>query len=134
MYNRDFFDVEASPEKDWPQLRELYWSPQTSLGGQRMKKAKPVSGSGDGMTTAELCRFCNADEAWIVELVEHGVLEPEGPCFHEWVFRGSNIMRAKKAKRLGRDMGMNASGIAMVLDLLRERELLLKELARSDII
>ncbi len=84
------------------------------------------------MSLRELCRFCSAEENWVVELVAYGVLEPEGPSSTEWRFHGANIIRAKKAKRLQRDLGINTPGIAMVLDLLEERDALLRELDRAE--
>ena len=46
-----------------------------------MKKAKSHSDEDnlvDELTLHELCRFCDADEAWVVELIQHGVVEPHG--------------------------------------------------------
>lgn len=93
-----------------------------------MKKAELTGELLDSLTSVELCRFCDADETWVTELVEYGVLEPEGRSFHEWHFRGINIVRAKKARRLQRDFGINVAGVAMVLDLLHEREQLMRSL------
>lgn len=98
-----------------------------------MKKAKVTGEILDSLTSVELCRFCDADETWVTELVEHGVLDPEGRSFQEWHFHGVNIIRAKKARRLQRDLGMNTAGVAMVLDLLQEREELLREIMKADI-
>ena len=77
----------------------------------------------------ELCRFCHAEEKWVVELVSYGVLDPAGGSPTEWRFEGANILRAKKAKRLQRDLGINIAGIAMVLDLLDERDALLRRIS-----
>ncbi len=41
-----------------------------------MKKARPESEILDSLTSHELCRFCDADETWVTELVEYGVLDP----------------------------------------------------------
>ena len=84
------------------------------------------------MTLPELCRFCQVDETWVVELVEHGALTPEGVSISAWHFHGTNIARAKKARRLSRDLGINAAGVAMVLDLLAERDDILRRLARYE--
>ena len=97
-----------------------------------MKKRSPTSEVLNSLTSYELCRFCDADENWITELVEYGVLEPEGSTFREWHFRGINIVRAKKAKRLQRDLGINTPGLAIVLDLLQEREQLLRSLSKLE--
>ena len=78
------------------------------------------------MTLHELCVFCGPEETWVVELVSHGILDPDGFARENWRFRGINITRAKKARRLQRDLGINTPGIAMVLDLLDERDRLLR--------
>ncbi len=93
-----------------------------------MKKMEKTGEILESLTSIELCRFCDADETWVTELVEYGVLEPEGRSFREWHFRGVNIVRAKKARRLQRDFGINVAGVAMVLDLLHEREQLMRSL------
>jgi chaperone modulatory protein CbpM len=86
----------------------------------------------DTLTLKDLCRFCQADEAWLIELVEHGVLDPVGGSSGNWRFVGTNIVRAKKARRLNRDLGVNAAGVALVLDLLEERDAVLRRLAQYE--
>ncbi len=95
-----------------------------------MKKTTPHSHVVEAMSLQELCRFCRADETWILELVDYGVLSPEGASVTEWHFRGTNIARAKKAQRLNRDLGINTAGIALILDLLAERAAILRQLSR----
>lgn len=97
-----------------------------------MKKTTPHSALVDAMSMQELCHFCQSDETWIVELVDHGVLSPEGKSVSEWHFRGTNIARARKARRLNRDLGINTPGVAMVLDLLAERDAILRRLAHYE--
>ncbi len=89
---------------------------------------QPPSDVIEALTLAELGRFCHAETDWIIELVEHGILEPGGLSQIEWRFTGINILRARKARRLSQDLGLNMAGIAMVLDLLEERDRLLHEL------
>ena len=84
----------------------------------------------DALTLSELCRFCSADTDWVIELVEHDVLRPSGSAPDHWVFKGTSIVRARKARRLNRDLGINAAGIAMVLDLLEERDRLRRRLSQ----
>lgn len=93
-----------------------------------MKKTREHVELLNDLTLQDLCRFCGAEETWVLELVEHGVLDPEAGPGGEWHFRGINIVRAKKARRLQRDLGINTPGIAMVLDLLHERDQLLRAL------
>jgi len=95
-----------------------------------MKKTRKQTDIVDALSLPDLCRFCQADEAWVIELVEHGVLEPMGSKVAHWHFAGRNIARAKKARRLNRDLGINVEGVALVLDLLEEREVMLRRLAQ----
>lgn len=97
-----------------------------------MKKTTMRAGVVEALSLEDLCRFCQADEAWVVELVEEGALEPAGSSPRHWVFEGVAIARAKRARRLNRDLGINAAGVALVLDLLEERDQMMRRLARYE--
>jgi chaperone modulatory protein CbpM len=99
-----------------------------------MKKTTFQSDIVEALSLQDLCRFCQSDETWVIELVEHGVLEPVGSTSGNWRFVGTSIVRAKKARRLNRDLGINAAGVALVLDLLEERETVLRRLAQYEAI
>ncbi len=98
-----------------------------------MKKTISRSDVVDALSLSELCQFCQADEAWVIELVEHGVLDPQGHTVETWRFVGVGISRAKKARRLNHDLGVNIAGIALVLDLLEERESIMRRLAKHEV-
>ena len=83
----------------------------------------------DALDLRELCRFCRVEQEWIIELVDYGILDPDGAERHEWRFHGYNIVRARKAGRLHRDLGINAAGIGMILDLMNERDQLIRQMA-----
>lgn len=72
------------------------------------------------LTLQELCRASHAPveqvHIWVVE----GVLEPIGHAPQEWRFTGQSLRRARVALRLTRDLEVNASGVALALDLLDE--------------
>ncbi|MEO0750586.1 MAG: chaperone modulator CbpM [Pseudomonadota bacterium] len=97
-----------------------------------MKKTKKRGDIVDALSLPDLCRFCQADEAWVIELVDYGVLEPKGRTVAHWHFVGNNIARAKKARRLTRDLGINVAGIALVLDVMEERDAALRRLAQYE--
>lgn len=99
-----------------------------------MKKTTLRSDIVDALSLQELCRFCQAEETWVMELVEHGVLEPKGNTRGNWRFVGTSIVRAKKARRLNRDLGVNTAGIALVLDLLEERDEIMRRLAQYEVV
>ncbi len=97
-----------------------------------MKKSTKSVEVVDALSLKDLCQFCQADEAWVIELVEHGVLSPIGGQPLNWQFVGTNIVRAKKARRLNRDLGINTAGVALVLELLEERDAVLRRLAQYE--
>lgn len=97
-----------------------------------MKKADADGQVIETLTMTELCRFCQADSAWVVELVEHGALDPHDTASAEWEFHAIAIARARKARRLQRDLAVNAAGIAVILDLLEERDALRRALAVAE--
>ncbi|MBL8416422.1 MAG: MerR family transcriptional regulator [Propionivibrio sp.] len=76
------------------------------------------------LTLAELCRACAVRSESIVELVEEGVLAPNGREPHRWRFSGIHMHRATVALRLQRDLGVNLAGAALALQLLDEVEAL----------
>lgn len=79
---------------------------------------------------AELSRVCRADVAVLVALVDEGVLTPEGNDPLSWRFAGVTLLRARTALRLVRDLELSATGTALVLDLLGERDALRAQLRR----
>ena len=72
------------------------------------------------LTIDELCRTSHVEAAWIMELVEHGAIDPAGGEPPDWRFEALTIVRVAKAKRLERDLSLNPPGIALVLDLLEQ--------------
>ena len=81
-------------------------------------------------TLIDLCRACRAEREQLIALVDEGVLQPSGGTPQEWVFGGTSLRRARAALRLGRDLDLNATGVALVLDLLDEIEALRARLQR----
>jgi chaperone modulatory protein CbpM len=69
----------------------------------------------------ELTEFCAVERHRIVELVHEGVLDANP---QEMRFSGASLQRARVALRLQRDLGVNAPGIALALDLLERIEAL----------
>ena len=78
----------------------------------------------DSRTTFTLREFsnaCSVEEARVLEMVDEGVIEPIGPR-HRWRFPGEELVRAQRALRLVRDLGVNWPGAALALDLLDRLE------------
>jgi chaperone modulatory protein CbpM len=70
----------------------------------------------------ELCGICSVEQHRIVELVNEGIIETTS--LTEWRFGGDMLRRARIALRLQRDLGVNAAGTALVLQLLERIETL----------
>ena len=84
------------------------------------------------MTLAQLCRACELSEAQIIELVEQGVIDPLGPEPAEWRFVSVSLRRVRITRNLQRDLGVNAPGAALALELLEEIEELRARLRRLE--
>ncbi len=68
------------------------------------------------LSIEELCGVCAVERERIVELVEYGVIElPAGAAQR---FGGEALRRARVALRLQRDLGVNAAGASLVIELL----------------
>ena len=73
----------------------------------------------------ELCASCGLPREWVIELVEHGILEPEGPGPEGqhpegWLFSGTELGRSRRAMRLQRDLELNTEALSLALELLDE--------------
>lgn len=74
------------------------------------------------ITTHEFCQRTDLSTETLVEIVEHGIVEPEGSGPEEWTFDLNYIWTVRRAARLHRDLQIDWAGIALVLDLLEERD------------
>jgi len=77
---------------------------------------------------SQMCRACGGNSEAVVELIDEGVLEPIGIDRSDWTFSGAALLRAQKAIRLQQDLGINAAGVALALDLIEELDLLKSDL------
>ena len=73
---------------------------------------------------AEFCEATDLSDVYVIEIVEHGILEPQGAQPREWRFTDYELALAKRAAKLRRDLDLEWEGVALALDLLEEvREL-----------
>lgn len=84
------------------------------------------------LSLGELCRACQLPAERIFELVEEGVVDPLGRDPRQWRFQAVSIRRVRCAHRLEQDLGVNAAGAALALDLLEELEQLRVRLQRLE--
>jgi len=74
------------------------------------------------LTLTEISYACRVRESEIIDLVEEGIIVPAAPSEPDWNFPATELRRARRAIRLQRDLDINLSGVALVLDLLDEVE------------
>lgn len=75
----------------------------------------------------ELCEITVMPKDTIIEIVEHGIVEPQGREPESWQFDIHMLITTRKAVRLYRDLEIDWSGIAFAISLLDELEELREE-------
>ncbi len=76
---------------------------------------------------AEVCDASELSSSVVIEVVEHGIVEPQGADPDSWAFDAQMIALVKKAYRLHSDLGIDWAGIALAMHLLEELESLRTE-------
>jgi chaperone modulatory protein CbpM len=71
---------------------------------------------------ADICRLCGVSTETVINMIEEGIISPQGPGPEEWCFTCIEIKRVQTAVRLQQDLRVNLPGCALVLDLLEELE------------
>ena len=75
----------------------------------------------------ELCYATQTPSQTIIEIINYGIVEPEGSDPETWLFNTQMISVTKKACRLHRDLEIDWSGIALAISLLDELDQLRDE-------
>lgn len=70
----------------------------------------------------ELCSVCRITPAFVNELVEFGVIEPQASSLAEWRFNADHLRRVRTIMHLQQDLEVNLSGAALVIELMEEME------------
>jgi len=70
----------------------------------------------------DLCHLCKVDPESVMEMINEGIIEPQGDTKNNWRFRGYEIRRIQVTLRLKKDLGVNTPGSALALDLMEEIE------------
>jgi chaperone modulatory protein CbpM len=70
----------------------------------------------------ELCRVTELSSQTVIEIVDHGIVDPNGTTPENWTFNTRMIMVTKKACRLHKDLNIDWPGIALAISLLDELE------------
>ena len=73
-------------------------------------------------TLSELCKVCRVHAQFIQELIDEGILSPQGQNPRDWQFAAVEIKRIQVSIRLQQDLRINLPGTALALELLDEIE------------
>jgi len=90
-------------------------------------------GEQDWIAVETLCRVCDLTLEAMAELADLGVVSPRGYAPSEWQLPATVLPRLRTMGRLMRDLGINASGAALAMELIetqRRLELRVRELER----
>ncbi len=79
------------------------------------------------MYIEEIRTLTNLPTETLVEIVELGIVEPDGQNLDSWTFSDIMLLRIIRAARISRDLEINYAGVALALSLIDELELLKME-------
>jgi chaperone modulatory protein CbpM len=91
-----------------------------------------VLSDGDWIAVTEICRVCRLDAGAVHELAELGLVSPRGSAPGEWEFPATALPRLRVVGRLMRDLGVNASGAALAVELLEMQHALERQIRRLE--
>ena len=77
-----------------------------------------ILGDGDWIAAAEVCQLCSIDLQVVREFAELGLVSPRERAPGEWQVPATALPRLRVVSRLMRDLGVNASGAALAIELL----------------
>lgn len=79
------------------------------------------------LSLEEFCETVDLSTAYVIEIVEHGIVEPHGQDPATWLFDQQALSIARRAARLQRDLELEWAGIALALQLLDDVDALTRE-------
>jgi chaperone modulatory protein CbpM len=82
---------------------------------------------------SEVLASTRLERTYLVNMVEAGVVTPVGATIEQWTFVRADLRRLRIARRLIEDLDVNAAGVALILDLLEERNALLSRVRAFDL-
>ena len=74
-----------------------------------------------------LCQEADLTSDCVIEIVEHGIVEPSGRTPEEWVFDDRAPVTLKRAVKLHDQLELEWEGVALALELLEEVQQLRSE-------
>lgn len=80
------------------------------------------------ISLTELCQLENIESEIIIEIVEYGIVKPvEDSETADWEFETSSVYWIKKAVQLYQDFEIDWLAVALLIELMQQRDSLRKE-------
>jgi len=96
------------------------------MNGRNPSEQAPIEAiapeTAEPLTLGQICAILELRSEVVCEWVSEGVMRPTGDRLAEWRFASRELERARRARRLQRDLGLNTASLPLVLDLLGEVE------------
>ncbi|AUF94699.1 chaperone modulatory protein CbpM [Pseudomonas sp. 02C 26] len=67
-----------------------------------------------------LCQEADITADWVIEIVEHGIVQPSGRTPDDWLFDDRAPVTLKRAVKLHQELELEWEGVALALELLEE--------------
>ncbi|MBF8778994.1 chaperone modulator CbpM [Pseudomonas fulva] len=67
-----------------------------------------------------LCQEADLTADCVIEIVEHGIVEPSGRTPDEWLFDDQAPLLARRAAKLRQELELEWEGVALAMELLQE--------------
>ncbi|WP_312937150.1 chaperone modulator CbpM [Pseudomonas sp.] len=67
-----------------------------------------------------LCREADVSADYVIEIVEHGIVEPRGRTPQDWLFDDQAPLLTKRAVKMHQQLQLEWEGVALALELLDE--------------
>ena len=79
------------------------------------------------ITIEEVCDNTGLTRETLIEIIEHGIVEPQDLQAEQWLFTNQCLNTLQRACRLHQDLHLNWQGIALILKLIEQRDQLKAE-------
>eukprot|EP00831_Metopus_contortus_P058309 TRINITY_DN50482_c0_g1_i1.p2 TRINITY_DN50482_c0_g1~~TRINITY_DN50482_c0_g1_i1.p2 ORF type:complete len:102 (-),score=16.67 TRINITY_DN50482_c0_g1_i1:69-374(-) len=80
------------------------------------------------VSLSELCQLESIESEIIIEIVEYGIVEPiEYSDSSDWFFEPASVYWIKKALRLYQELEVDWLAVALLIELMQQRESLRRE-------
>ncbi len=74
----------------------------------------------NNLTLEQICEICRTDSKLIVDMIDEGIVDPEGEGNSSWRFSYSCVETVRIVNRMQKDLRVNLPGAALALQLLKQ--------------